>query len=53
MYPVYASYYASSAGIRKAGAQAILANTLAEVGLGGLIVVPVTTAFLGLEIRPV
>jgi NSS family neurotransmitter:Na+ symporter len=28
MYPVYASYYASSAGIRKAGAQAILANTL-------------------------
>ena len=50
MYPVYASYYASSAGIRKAGAQTILANTLAEVGLGGLIVVPVTTAFLGLEI---
>jgi NSS family neurotransmitter:Na+ symporter len=40
MYPVYASYYASSAGIRKAGAQTILANTLAEVGLGGLLSYP-------------
>ena len=49
MYPVYASYYASAAGIRKAGSQTVIANTLAEVGLGGLIVVPVTTAFLGLE----
>ena len=49
MYPVYASYYASAAGIRKAGSQTVIANTLVEVGVGGLIVVPVTTAFLGLE----
>ena len=49
MYPVYASYYASPTGVRRAGSQTVIANTLAEVGLGGLIVVPVTTAFLGLE----
>ncbi len=50
MYPVYSSYYPSSSGLRKAGLQTVLANTLAEVGLGGLIVLPITTAFLGLEV---
>ncbi|MCX7763563.1 MAG: hypothetical protein N2253_01560 [Bacteroidia bacterium] len=47
MYPVYA---ASAVRLNplQAGTQTVIANTLAEVGLGGLIVIPLTTAFLGL-----
>ncbi|MEN3041087.1 MAG: sodium-dependent transporter [Bacteroidia bacterium] len=48
MYPVYA---ASAEGLRplRAGTQTVIANTVAEVVLGGLIVIPLVTAFLGLE----
>lgn len=48
MYPVYAAYAEQSSPLRE-GTQTVLANTLAEVGLGGLIVIPLVTAFLGLE----
>ncbi|MCX8111642.1 MAG: sodium-dependent transporter [Bacteroidia bacterium] len=48
MYPVYAASARRLDPLRE-GTQTVLANTLAEVGLGGLIVIPITTAFLGLE----
>lgn len=48
MYPVYAAAAQRSDPVRE-GTQTILANTFAEVGLGGLIVIPLVTAFLGLE----
>ncbi len=48
MYPVYAAH-AHRLNAYREGFLTVLANTLAEVGLGGLIVIPLTTAFLGLE----
>ncbi|MEN2992841.1 MAG: hypothetical protein ABDH91_04730 [Bacteroidia bacterium] len=47
MYPVYAAY-SGSAPILAQGTYTVAANTFAEVVLGGLIVIPLTTAFLGL-----
>ncbi len=49
MYPVYSSYYPTGTAIRREGTKTVLGNTIAEVGLGGLIVMPITAAFLGLE----
>jgi len=48
MYPVYAAH-AGRLNAYREGLLTVLANTVAEVGLGGLIVIPLTTAFLGLE----
>lgn len=48
MYPVYSSYYPPGASIRLEGTKSVIGNTIAEVGLGGLVVVPITAAFLGL-----
>lgn len=48
MYPVYAAH-AGRLNAYREGFLIVLANTVAEVGLGGLIVIPLTTAFLGLE----
>ncbi|MCS6896034.1 MAG: sodium-dependent transporter [Bacteroidia bacterium] len=48
MYPVYAASAERLSPIR-AGTQTVLANTIAEIGLGGLIVIPLVTAFLGLD----
>lgn len=47
MYPVYAAAAERLNPVRE-GIQTVLANTLAEVALGGLIVIPLVTAFLGL-----
>ncbi|MCS7297656.1 MAG: sodium-dependent transporter [Bacteroidia bacterium] len=47
MYPVYAAHALRSNPVRE-GFQTAAANTIAEVGLGGLIVIPLVTAFLGL-----
>ncbi|MCS7188607.1 MAG: sodium-dependent transporter [Bacteroidia bacterium] len=47
MYPVYAASW-KKGDIVKEGSTTVLANTFAEVVLGGLIVIPLVTAFLGL-----
>lgn len=47
MYPVYAAH-AERSHVFREGFVTSLANTVAEVGLGGLLVIPLVTAFLGL-----
>ncbi|MCS6789573.1 MAG: sodium-dependent transporter [Bacteroidia bacterium] len=47
MYPVYAASTTNLSVVRE-GTLTVAANTFAEVVLGGLIIVPITTAFLGL-----
>lgn len=48
MYPVYAAF-AQRIDITREGFLTVIANTLTEVGLGGLIVIPLVAAFLGVE----
>lgn len=48
MYPVYAAF-AQRTDIAREGFLTVAANTLTEVGLGGLLVIPLVAAFLGVE----
>lgn len=48
MYPVYAAF-ARRVDVAREGFLTVAANTLTEIGLGGLIVIPLVAAFLGVE----